>query len=252
MRWRAKRFSLCGWARTWRARGSSSKITRWMLRIWTCSETRSPVFRPHDASALDSIDVLGLQHTLLVQRAFGRNGNPLIENRASLGVDGGRRVRLHDFPVAGFQRKLRAVDLVNDAANQVLRRGGGRNLTGRGCLTPCQAGRPPSADERPRQNQCWNPCWNPKSFHHIPPSVKSKNTKLLVAGDKDAAVRHHGCDVGVGVVARSKPAARRAVKKLLQGAARGLPLEGPQTNGRRAQRRARGVRPRDGPDNRIG
>jgi hypothetical protein len=90
----------------------------------TCSETRSPVFRPHDASALDSIDVLGLQHTLLIQRAFGRNGNPLIENRASLGVDGGRRVHLHDFPVAGFQRKLRAVDLVNDAANQVLRRGG--------------------------------------------------------------------------------------------------------------------------------
>src|ERR1039458_1905766 len=69
-----------------------------MLRIWTCSETRSPVFRPHDASALDSIDVLGLQNTLLIQRAFGRNGNPLIENRASLGVDGGRSGHLHDFP----------------------------------------------------------------------------------------------------------------------------------------------------------
>src|ERR1035438_721326 len=100
----------------WRAGGGSLRITRLMLRIWTCSETRSPVFRPHDASALDSIDVLGLQHTLLIQRAFGRNGNPLIENRASLGVDGGRRVHLHDFPVAGFQRKLRAVHLVNDAA----------------------------------------------------------------------------------------------------------------------------------------
>src|ERR1035438_6494795 len=84
------------------------------------------------------------------------------------------------------------------------------------------------------------------------PSVKSKNAKLLVAGYKDLAVRHHRHDVGVGIVPGSEPAARRALKKLLQGAPCGLSLKGPQTHGSRTGGGTRRGGPRDGPDDRVG
>jgi hypothetical protein len=116
---------------------------RWNARC----PSRSAVFRPHGASALDANNAFRLQRAALIQPTFGRNGKPIVESGTSTGFDRGRRVYLHNFSVAGFQGKFRAANFVDDAAEEMLRRG-------RGCLTPRGATRTRSARERRDENPC--------------------------------------------------------------------------------------------------